>query len=59
MAWPASAHRPADFTAPVGADTQIMATLHPSAILRADDRDAAYDGFVKDLAIAAKVLTAG
>jgi DNA polymerase len=56
MPWPASAHNPADFTAAVGTDTQIMATLHPSAILRADDRDAAYDGFVKDLAVAAAVL---
>jgi DNA polymerase len=34
-----------------------MATLHPSAILRADDRDAAYAGFVADLQVAAGVLS--
>jgi hypothetical protein len=26
-----------------------MATIHPSAILRAEDRDAEYAGFVADL----------
>jgi uracil-DNA glycosylase len=35
---------------------QIMATIHPSAVLRADDRDAAYDGLVADLKVAASVL---
>jgi DNA polymerase len=34
-----------------------MATLHPSAVLRADDRDAAYAGLVADLAVAASALT--
>lgn len=29
-----------------------LATLHPSAVLRADDRDTAYDGLVSDLRIA-------
>jgi DNA polymerase len=33
-----------------------MATIHPSAVLRADDRDAAYDGLVADLRIAAEAL---
>jgi DNA polymerase len=33
-----------------------MATLHPSAILRADDREVAYAGFVRDLEVAAGVL---
>jgi DNA polymerase len=33
-----------------------MATLHPSAVLRADDRDAAYAGLVADLEVAAGVL---
>jgi uracil-DNA glycosylase len=37
----------------------MLATLHPSAILRADDRDVAYAGFVADLRIAAAVLSAG
>jgi uracil-DNA glycosylase len=31
----------------------IVATLHPSAVLRADDREAAYAGFVADLHLAA------
>ena len=35
----------------------LLATLHPSAILRADDRDAAYAGFVADLRLAALVLS--
>jgi DNA polymerase len=34
----------------------ILATLHPSAVLRADDREAVYDGFVADLRIAAQAL---
>jgi uracil-DNA glycosylase family protein len=35
----------------------MMATIHPSAVLRADDRDVAYAGFVADLRIAAAALT--
>ncbi|WP_433180459.1 UdgX family uracil-DNA binding protein [Actinoallomurus sp. CA-150999] len=33
-----------------------VATIHPSAVLRADDRDAAYAGLVSDLKVAAEVL---
>jgi uracil-DNA glycosylase family protein len=33
-----------------------VATVHPSAVLRADDRDAAYAGLVDDLRVAAGVL---
>ena len=33
-----------------------MATVHPSAVLRADDRDAAYAGLVADLEVVAEVL---
>ena len=33
-----------------------MATVHPSAVLRAPDRDDAYAGFVADLRAAAKLL---
>ena len=36
----------------------LLATLHPSAILRADDREQAYAGFVADLRLAAAVLHA-
>ena len=35
---------------------QFLVTIHPSAVLRADDRDAAYDGLVADLRVAAGVL---
>lgn len=62
MPWPGSAASPEDFAPPPGAgrsrrtDAVVMATLHPSAILRADDQDRAYAGFVADLAVAAKAL---
>jgi DNA polymerase len=36
----------------------VVATLHPSAILRADDRERAYEGLVADLRTAARTLTA-
>ena len=36
---------------------QFLVTIHPSAVLRADDRDAAYDGLVADLRVAGAVLT--
>ena len=35
---------------------QFMVTIHPSAVLRADDRDAAYAGLVADLRVAAGLL---
>jgi DNA polymerase len=35
---------------------QALATLHPSAVLRADDRDAALAGLVADLRVVAGVL---
>ncbi|WP_067504979.1 UdgX family uracil-DNA binding protein [Actinoplanes sp. TFC3] len=53
MPWPASAQHPDDF--PVS-ETQALATIHPSAVLRADDRDAAFQGLVDDLKIAAAAL---
>ncbi|POX43697.1 UdgX family uracil-DNA binding protein [Streptomyces sp. Ru72] len=34
----------------------VVATVHPSAILRADDREAAYAGLVSDLKVAARAL---
>ena len=60
MPWPASAYDGSAF-AHEGDDgdresAYAMATLHPSAVLRADDRDAAYDGFVADLRVAAGAL---
>jgi DNA polymerase len=60
MPWPASAADPQAFP---GADDDgspasayAMATLHPSAVLRADDQDAAYAGLVADLTVAASAL---
>ncbi|MCW2680072.1 MAG: uracil-DNA glycosylase superfamily protein, partial [Frankiales bacterium] len=37
----------------------VVATIHPSAVLRADDRQAAHDGLVADLRVAAQVLRGG
>ncbi|MGI5400998.1 UdgX family uracil-DNA binding protein [Streptomyces sp. CA-135486] len=34
----------------------VVATLHPSAVLRSDDREAAYAGLLSDLRVAAKAL---
>ncbi len=65
MPWPASAQRPEDFTrVPTDASgklgsvppAQLVATIHPSAVLRADDRENAYRGLVADLKVAAGVL---
>ncbi|MEV6595346.1 UdgX family uracil-DNA binding protein [Actinoplanes sp. NPDC051346] len=53
MPWPASAQHPEDF--PI-AEIQALATIHPSAVLRADDRDAAYQSLVDDLKVAATAL---
>jgi uracil-DNA glycosylase len=39
-----------------GPEAEVVVTVHPSAVLRADDRQEAYDTFVADLRIAAKVL---
>jgi uracil-DNA glycosylase len=36
----------------------VVATIHPSAVLRADDREEAYAGLVADLEVAAKALAA-
>jgi DNA polymerase len=55
LPWPASAQHPEDF--PV-AEIQAIATIHPSAVLRADDRDAALAGLVADLKVAADALAA-
>lgn len=41
---------------PAGAGPAVVATIHPSAVLRADDSEAAYAGFVADLTVAAEAL---
>jgi uracil-DNA glycosylase family protein len=53
MPWPASAQHPEDF--PVSA-IQALATIHPSAVLRADNRDVALAGLVDDLSVVAGAL---
>ncbi len=37
-------------------DAKFLATVHPSAVLRSNDREAAYADFVADLAVAARSL---
>lgn len=39
-----------------GSDCYVVATLHPAAVLRAQDREAFYAGFLADLKVAAKLL---
>jgi DNA polymerase len=39
-----------------GRKVTVVPTIHPSAVLRADDRDAAFSGLVDDLRVAASVL---
>ncbi|MFU8850514.1 UdgX family uracil-DNA binding protein [Micromonospora sp. SL1-18] len=67
LPWPAAAQRPEDFTrVPVDntgkvadvPEAQLLATIHPSAVLRADNQDVAYEGLVADLRVAAAVLVA-
>src|SRR4051812_43768468 len=59
LPWPASARDPEAFAhdedgAPASAFA--LATIHPSAVLRSPDRDAAYAGLVSDLQVAVKAL---
>ncbi len=37
-------------------DSFVLATLHPSAVLRADDREASYNGLVADLTVVARAV---
>ena len=54
MPWPDSAATPEEFPTASG---QILATIHPSAVLRArDDRDAAFAGLVDDLRVVSGAL---
>jgi DNA polymerase len=48
--------RPEEFAAHVAGGAIAVATIHPSAVLRADDRDTAYAGLVDDLLVAAREL---
>ncbi len=40
-----------------GRPARVVATIHPSAALRADDREAVYQGLVSDLKVAARALS--
>ena len=53
LEWPAEAQHPDDF--PVE-PAKLVATIHPSAVLRADNRDVAFDGLVADLRVVAGAL---
>ncbi|MFR0358951.1 UdgX family uracil-DNA binding protein [Streptomyces sediminimaris] len=39
-----------------GRAERLVPTVHPSSVLRADDRETAYRGFVSDLGVAARLL---
>ncbi|WP_458245098.1 UdgX family uracil-DNA binding protein [Streptomyces sp. MAI_2237] len=39
-----------------GRRERLVPTVHPSSVLRADDRESAYSGFLSDLTVAARVL---
>ncbi|MFI0777740.1 UdgX family uracil-DNA binding protein [Streptomyces sp. NPDC021212] len=43
-------------TCPALDDREMVATIHPSAVLRADDREAVHRGLVSDLLIVAEAL---
>jgi DNA polymerase len=53
LPWPDSAQRPQDFPE---MSAHLVATIHPSAVLRADDREKAYEGLVADLRVGAAAL---
>jgi DNA polymerase len=55
--WPASAEVPREFPDHNGAF--LVATIHPSAVLRADNREIAYRGLVEDLTVVSRTLAAG
>ena len=39
-----------------GRAERLVPTVHPSSVLRSDDREAAYQGLVSDLKVAARAL---
>lgn len=55
--WPASAEAPDEF--PEHDHAFLVATAHPSAVLRADNRDVAYDALVADLRVVTRELDTG
>jgi len=59
MPWPDSAYHPEDFVGDVREGAFVMATIHPSAVLRADNRDVALKGLIDDLRVVADALNHG
>jgi DNA polymerase len=55
LPWPESAAQAEDFPV-LDPPARFLATLHPSAVLRADNQQIAYDGFRADLAVVATAL---
>lgn len=53
LPWPYSAEDPDAFEEQ---DAIVVATIHPSAVLRAEDRDTAYRGLVGDLTVVSQAL---
>ncbi|MFV2100274.1 UdgX family uracil-DNA binding protein [Micromonospora sp. LOL_024] len=67
LPWPAVAQHPEDFRqVPVDSaghtadapPARLLASIHPSAVLRADNHDVAYAGLVADLTVVARALSA-
>jgi DNA polymerase len=59
--WPGSAHEPAVFGVGdegEGGGAYALATIHPSAVLRAENQEMAFNGLVSDLSVAAAALIA-
>ncbi|HWB65926.1 MAG TPA: UdgX family uracil-DNA binding protein [Mycobacteriales bacterium] len=59
LPWPGASTHAEDFTLDEDRGSAlVLATLHPSAVLRADDRDVAYQGLVADLKVVADAIAA-
>ena len=61
LPWPSAAKDPDAFAGDedgAPASAFALATIHPSAVLRSNDRDAAFDGLVSDLKVAVGALAA-
>jgi uracil-DNA glycosylase len=60
MPWPACTERPSDFRHDGDDESPgnafAMATIHPSAVLRSEDQEAAFRGLVGDLELAASAV---
>jgi DNA polymerase len=55
LPWPASTEDPGAFVNHDGAF--LVATVHPSSVLRADNQEIAYRSLIDDLTVVARALT--